>query len=90
MVKIYGKGYCMSTMEKITFNLPSELKEQVHALKDELHMSMSNIYVEAIKKFVKEQEELKWKQGANLASKDENYLKLIDELDQEQDDIYGY
>ena len=80
----------MSTMEKITFNLPSELKEQVCALKDELHMSMSTIYVEAIKKFVKEQEELKWEQGANLASKDENYLKLIDELEQEQDDIYGY
>ena len=80
----------MSTMEKITFNLPSELKEQVCALKDELHMSMSTIYVEAIKKFVKEQEELKWEQGANLASKDENYLKLIDETEQEQDDIYGY
>lgn len=80
----------MVTMEKITFNLPSELKEQVSSLKDDLHMSMSSIYVEAIKQYVEKKEKEKWSTAALEASKDTEYLKLIDELNQGQDDIYEY
>lgn len=89
MAKIYGKDCSMLLVEKTTFNLPSDLKEKVSELKDELHMSMSSIYVEAIRKFVEEQEELKWKKAAEKAAKDENYLKFAENLDH-QDDIYEY
>ena len=90
MVKLYGKGISMLTIEKTTFNLPTELKEKVSELKDELHMSMSSIYVEAIKQYVENQEEKKWQKAAELASKDEKYMKFTEDLDQVQDDIYEY
>ena len=37
-----------SSMEKVTFNIPTELKEQVIALKEDLQISLSAIYNEAI------------------------------------------
>lgn len=89
MAKLYGKGVLMLTVEKTTLNLPSDLKEKVSKLKDELHMSMSSIYIEAIKKYVNEQEEKKWQNAALKASQDENYLKFSKDLDS-VDDIYEY
>lgn len=79
----------MLVYEKTTLNLPSDLKEKVSKLKDELHMSMSSIYIEAIKKYVQEQEEKKWQNAAQKASKDEDYLKFSKDLDS-MDDIYEY
>lgn len=38
-----------SNTEKITFNMPVELKNQVMQLKDELKVSLSTIYNEAVK-----------------------------------------
>ena len=90
MVKLYGKGISMLSIEKTTFNLPTELKEKVSELKDELHMSMSSIYIEAIKQYVENQEEKKWQKAAELASKDKKYIEFIENLDQVQDDIYEY
>lgn len=80
----------MTSIEKTTFNLPSDLKARVNNIKDDLHMSMSSIYVEAIKEFIEKKEREKWENAALKASKDENYLKFIDELDEIQDDIYEY
>ncbi|MDX9813265.1 MAG: hypothetical protein WC144_07900 [Sulfurimonas sp.] len=62
--------------EKITFNLPVELKAKVTELKDELQTSFSHIYVEATREFVKKQEDKKWARGFELASKDQEYQKL--------------
>ena len=45
-----------NTLEKVTFNIPVELKEQVVALKDELHVSLSTIYNEAIANYLKQKE----------------------------------
>lgn len=47
----------MTSTEKVTFNLPIELKAKVNELKNDLHTSLSSIYVEAIKEYVKKQEE---------------------------------
>jgi predicted transcriptional regulator len=80
----------MLSIEKTTFNLPSDLKQRVTEIKDELHMSMSSIYVEAIKQYVEQKEKEKWEKAALKASKDENYLKFAEELDEIQDDIYEY
>jgi len=34
-----------NSVEKVTFNISSELKEQVMALKDELKVSLSSIFL---------------------------------------------
>lgn len=80
----------MLSIEKTTFNLPSDLKQRVTEIKDELHMSMSSIYIEAIKQYVEQKEKEKWEKAALKASQDENYLKFVEELDEIQDDIYEY
>ncbi len=48
MANIYGSH----SFEKVTFNISSELKEQVMALKDELKVSLSSIYNEAIANYL--------------------------------------
>jgi predicted transcriptional regulator len=48
--------YSSNSFEKVTFNIPSELKEQVMALKDELKVSLSSIYNEAIANYLKQKE----------------------------------
>ena len=90
MVKIYGKGYSMSGMEKVTFNLPSDIKARVVELKDELNLSMSSIYTQAIKSYLDEQERKKWQTASTLASKDEEYLSFIKEMGEVEEDIYDY
>jgi predicted transcriptional regulator len=79
-----------SGIEKVTFNMPTELKEQVLSLKDELHVSLSSIYNEAIKSYLKQQEVKKWKTGVSLALKDKEYLEFAKELSNDDGDIYEY
>jgi len=38
--------------EKVTFNLPKDLKQKIIDIKKEHNLSMSAIYVEAIKKYI--------------------------------------
>jgi len=85
MVNTYG-----SHIEKITFNIPLELKEQVVALKDELKVSLSSIYNEAIANYIQQKELEKWQKGVNLALKDQKYMALTKELGSDNGDIYEY
>jgi len=85
MVNTYG-----SHIEKITFNIPLELKEQVVALKDELKVSLSSIYNEAIANYIQQKELEKWQKGVNLALKDQQYMALTKELGSDNGDIYEY
>lgn len=81
----------MTSTEKVTFNLPIELKAKVVELKEDLQTSLSSIYVEAIKEYVKKQEEKKWIKGFELASLDKDYQKLCGELGNSDDGgIYEY
>ena len=79
-----------SPLEKVTFNIPRELKEQVVALKDELHLSLSAIYNEAIAEYVKRQELKRWERGIAQALKDTEYQKLSRELGTDTGDVYDY
>jgi len=54
----------VSSIEKVTFNISSELKEKVTELKNELHLSMSAIFEEALTRFVAEQEHRKLEEAA--------------------------
>ena len=53
--------------------MPIELKEQVLALKDELKLSLSAIYNEAIANYIKQKELERWRRGVSLALKDKEY-----------------
>jgi post-segregation antitoxin (ccd killing protein) len=85
MVNSYSNSF-----EKVTFNMPIELKEQVLALKDELKLSLSAIYNEAIANYIKQKELEKWRRGVSLALKDKEYLSLSKELGSDNGDIYDY
>ena len=79
-----------SPLEKVTFNIPRELKEQVVALKDELHLSFSAIYNEAIAEYVKRQELKRWERGIAQALEDTEYQALSHELGADAGDMYEY
>ena len=82
--------YSSSSIEKVTFNIPTELKEQVIALKDELKVSLSSIYNEAIANYLKQKELEKWKKGVSLALADKEYISFSRELSSDVGDIYEY
>lgn len=85
MAQIYG-----NQVEKVTFNIPVELKEQVLALKEELHVSLSSIYNEAIVNYLKQKELDKWQKGVSLALEDKEYMALTEELGSDAGDVYEY
>ena len=82
--------YSNDSMEKVTFNIPSELKAQLAVLKDEMHISFSAIYNEAIANYVKQKELEKWRKGAELAMEDKEYMALSEEFGGDQGDLYEY
>jgi len=76
--------------EKITVTIPYELKEQLNALKNEFQTSMSAIYKEALKAYVKQKEQERWKKAVVLMEQEyENNPELTDWLDFEED-FYDY
>ncbi|MFK5975555.1 MAG: hypothetical protein QM493_03500 [Sulfurovum sp.] len=85
MATMYG-----NSIEKVTFNMPSEIKEQVMSLKDELKVSLSSIYNEAITNYLKQKEIEKWNRGVSLSLKDKEYMAMIKELKDDNGDFYEY
>ncbi len=77
-------------IEKVTFNIPSELKEQLNILKEEMKVSLSTIYNNALSEYIKKQELEKWKNGVNMALNDSEYLAVSKELGSDHGDIYEY
>ena len=65
--------------EKVTFNIPVELKKKVMALKEELHTSLSSIYNDAIASYLKQKELEKWERGVSMALEDSEYMTLVGE-----------
>jgi len=61
------------TYEKVSFNLPTDIKSEVVKLKDSMKVSLNTIYKTAIAEYVERQELNKWKKGAEMASKDKEY-----------------
>ena len=79
-----------SSIEKVTFNIPSELKQEVVKLKNELKVSLNTIYKDAISEYIKKQEIKKWQKGIELASKNKEYLKHTQELSDVGVEFYEY
>ena len=79
-----------SSMEKVTFNMPTELKEQVIALKEDLQISLSAIYNEAIANYLKQKEIERWSQGVSMALEDKEYMVLAQEMGGDNGDLYEY
>ena len=85
MASLYGNNY-----DKVTFNMPIELKEKVMALKDELNIPLSTIFNEVISNYIKHKEMQKWENAVELALKDSSYIESIKENGFDSGDIYEY
>jgi hypothetical protein len=83
-------AYHQQKLEKVTFNLPSDLKNEVVKLKESLSVSLNTIYKTAIAEYVEKQEIKRWERGARLAAKDKNYMELSDELGNIVEDVHEY
>ena len=67
------------TYEKVSFNLPTDIKSEVVKLKDSMKVSLNTIYKTAIVEYIERQEMKKWEKGAEMASKDKEYNALTKE-----------
>jgi len=76
--------------DKVTFNIPTDLKKRVVALKEQMNVSLSTIYNEAIENYLKQKELQKWEKGAIKALEDKGYQKFSKELLSDDGDIYEY
>ena len=76
--------------EKVTFNLPVELKQEAVKLKSALNVSLNTIYKTAIAEYLQRQEIKKWERGAIKASKNIEYQSLCKELGNTGSDLYEY
>lgn len=76
--------------EKVTITIPHELKEKLKTLKDEFQTTTSSIYKEALENYIEQKEIEKWQKGAKLASEDKEYISFVNELSNDQGDIYEY
>ncbi|WP_456452490.1 type II toxin-antitoxin system CcdA family antitoxin [Hydrogenimonas sp.] len=56
--------------QKVTFNLPSDLKEKLIEMKKEYGISLSAIYTEALKEYIRKKEKEKWRKAAQKAKND--------------------
>ncbi|MBL0708361.1 MAG: hypothetical protein JJW00_04870 [Sulfurimonas sp.] len=70
-----------TTYEKVSFNLPVEIKAEELKLKDRLKISLNTIYRTAIMEYIQRQEVKKWEDGAKIASQ---------ELSDTSEDFYEY
>ena len=76
------------SIKKVTFNIPSDLKERASRLKDELHISMSALYKDAIDAYVKQKEREKWENAAKLMRKEYENNPELKEWVEFEDEIY--
>jgi len=79
-----------TTYEKVSFNLPSDMKSEVVKLKETMHVSLNTIYKTAIAEYVQRQEVKRWEDAAKLAAQDKEYQKLSKELSETEEDFYEY
>ncbi len=71
--------------EKMTVTIPYELKNQLMALKEELHTSMSAIYKDALKAYIDQKERERWQKAADqMVDEYETNPELRDWVDFEE------
>ena len=79
-----------STVEKVTFNMPKDLKQDLVRLKNEMQVSLSTIYKNALIEYVKKQELKKWENGVIKASKNKDYIAQSKSLAEGGAELYEY
>ena len=84
------KMLAIKKTEKVTFNLPSDIKEEVIKLKEAMNISLNTIYKTAILEYLQKQEIKKWEEGAKKASKNKEYRDLCEELGDTGGELYEY
>jgi len=75
-----------SKIERVSFSMSAEMKAEVLKLKDAMNVSLNTIFRTAIAKYIEKQEIKRWERGADLASKDKNYLKFCKEWSESEYD----
>lgn len=81
----------MIDAQKISFSIPSKLKEKFDGFKDELDLSLSAMYREALEDYIKQKERERWRKAASLARKDyESNSELTAFSAIDGDDFYEY
>ena len=76
--------------EKITVTIPYELKEQLHALKNEFRTSMSTIYKDALKAYVAQKEKEKWAKAVNVMQEEYDKNEELSDWVDFEEDFYDY
>lgn len=76
--------------DKITVTIPHNLKKKLVNIKNELNISMSAIYREALQNYLEKKELERWEEGAILASKNKEYIKHSKEIGNTGLDICEY
>lgn len=81
----------MANSAKITFTANPGLKETLKALKDEYGFkSISAVIEDAVNSYKKLKESQKWEKAYELAAKDVEYQKFLDELSSDDGDLCEY
>ncbi len=75
---------------KTTIQIPLEIKEIIEELKTDKIRSISAVITEAVKEYKLQQEIKRWERSYELASQDEEIMKLEYELAQEGQDYVEY
>ena len=76
--------------EKITIILPTQIKQEIVKLKDDLKVSMNSIYQEAIEEYVKKKNREKLRKEASLMVDEYNNNSEMIELANFEEDIVEY
>lgn len=76
--------------EKVTFNIPIELKEEIGRLKEKMNVSFSYIYNDALREYIKKKEMQKWEEGIEKALNDKALLSFVDEIEEDSGELYEY
>lgn len=80
----------LTQQEKVTITLPTQMKEEVAKLKEEMKISMNSIYQTAIQEYVKKKNREKLKLEASQMIEEYKTNPEMRELSNFQEDIVEY
>jgi len=81
----------MLNVRKINFSISTKLKEKFDDLKDEVNLSLSTMYREALEDYIKRKERERWRKAAEKAKKDyETNSELTNFIVIDGDDFHEY
>ncbi len=81
----------MLDVQKISFSISTKLKEKYDSFKDELDLSLSAMYREALEDYIKQKERERWRNAAQKAKQDyESNAELREFSLIDGDEFYEY